>query len=387
MITALFVFFVSTFLAWWLISAYQSQLRHSKATWLGVFFYHLFFCGLYYAYTLVNRSDSKAYYSKILEQHRGDSWIDFYKVGTPFIEFVGYPFVQYLGFSYEAMMLLFAFFGFVGLFYFYLTALNLLQYRHKLFGFDVLLLMLFLPNIHFWSVSLGKGSLMFMGLGLLFYGLSNIGRNWLSLALGTVLVFHIRAHIMLVIIIALLAAVLFSSKGIRAWQKILIVVVGLAALAPVANTFLAYAGLEEADSTEIVDFVDHRSNELAKAGSSVDLSNYNQVFKLFTFLFRPLFIDAPNALGLVVSFENMFYLFFLFRILSFNFIRFLTSSPWIIKVALITFLGVSFALAQISGNMGIAIRQKSQVMFLFFLVVLAYADWMYRTQGKKILGA
>jgi hypothetical protein len=36
--------------------------------------------------------------------------------------------------------------------------------------------------------------------------------------------------------------------------------------------------------------------------------------------------------------------------------------------------------------MGIAIRQKSQVMYLFFFVLLAYADWAYRTKGEVVIG-
>ncbi len=61
-------------------------------------------------------------------------------------------------------------------------------------------------------------------------------------------------------------------------------------------------------------------------------------------------------------------------------------SSWAVKISLVTFFGISFALAQISGNMGIAIRQKSQVMYLFLFIVLAYADYAYRTKGKVIIG-
>lgn len=386
MITAGIVFLLTTLLAWQLLHRYQSELRHSKAVWMGVFFYHLLFCGVYYAYALSNASDSKGYYQRTLELVRGDNWLDYYQVGTPFIEFIAYPFIRGLGFSYEAMMLLFAFFGFIGFLYFYLTAIRLLAYRHKLFGVDVLLLLLFLPNMHFWSVSLGKGAVMLMGLGMLFYGLSNLRQHWLLFLIGAFFVFNIRAHIMLLVLIAVVVSVLFSSKGLKTWQKLAIVAIGVAAIAPVANTFLGYVGLEEADTTDIGNFIDHRGSELGKATSGLDIGNYNQGFKLFTFLFRPLFVDAPNAMGLVVSFENVFYLLLLWKLLSLHFLRYLWGASWIIKAALLTFLGVSFALAQISGNMGIAIRQKSQIMFLFLIIVLAYADWMYKTQGKKILG-
>lgn len=386
MITAVLALILTALLARLLVQSKAAELRHSMGLLQGVFWYHLLFCGVYYAYAYTNASDSHAYYNKISGFYRGEAWDHFYGVGTRFIEFLGYPFVQYFGFSYEAIMILFAFFGFVGIFYFYLFVIKFMQYRHKFFGIDFIALLLFLPNMHFWSVSLGKGSVILMGLGMLFYGLLDFRRHWIPLALGALVVFHVRAHVMLVILLGMLLSVLFSSKGIKTWQKGLIVCVGLLALAPVANTFLDYAKIEETDTQTLTSFVEHRGSELGKATSSVDVNNYSQPVKLFTFLFRPLFIDAPNALGLIVSFENTLYLLLFLKMLSLRFIRFIIGAHWMVKLSLIVFLGVSLALAQVSGNMGLAIRQKSQVMYLFFFVLLAYADYAYRTKGQVVLG-
>jgi hypothetical protein len=52
----------------------------------------------------------------------------------------------------------------------------------------------------------------------------------------------------------------------------------------------------------------------------------------------------------------------------------LLTSDAIVKTCLFTFLGVSFALAQISGNLGLAMRQKSQVMILMLFVILKFMD-------------
>ena len=54
-----------------------------------------------------------------------------------------------------------------------------------------------------------------------------------------------------------------------------------------------------------------------------------------------------------------------------------------VKSALFSFLTVSIALAQISGNLGIAIRQKSQVMLLFLFVIISYLDEMKLIQYKN----
>lgn len=386
MLSAFLVLVLTTGLAQLLISTYAQQFRHSKSTLNWLYAYHLLLFGVYYLYATFNSSDSKKYYSDVVNHFYGPNWWDYYGPGTPFIKFIAFPFVEYLGFSYEAMMLLFSFFGFVGFVYFYLFMVEQLRYRHKLLGFDFLLLLLFLPNMHFWSVSLGKGSIMFMGLGMLFYGLNDFTRRLLPLIIGGLIVFHVRSHVMLVILGGVLIASVSTSKGIKTWQKAIIVAAAIAVIAPVLGTFLEYAGLDEADSQGIDQWQQKRSGDLSYATSGVDLNSYSQPMKVFTFLFRPLFVDAPNALGLIISFENLFYLLIFIRCLSFSFLRYLMQSSWMVKIALVSFLGVSIALAQITGNTGIAIRQKAQVMYLFLFVFVAYADYAYQQKGKLLIG-
>jgi hypothetical protein len=135
----------------------------------------------------------------------------------------------------------------------------------------------------------------------------------------------------------------------------------------------------------------HRARELTKATSGVDITNYSLPFQLFTFLYRPLFVDAPGMLGLFVSFENVFYLAVtLLMVTKLSGWRFFIFGDFMAKGALYSFITVSIALAQISGNLGLAMRQKSQVMILFMFVVLAYLDsekrkkWAAQQRRAKI---
>jgi hypothetical protein len=96
--------------------------------------------------------------------------------------------------------------------------------------------------------------------------------------------------------------------------------------------------------------------------------------QVFTFLYRPLFFDAPGLLGLIVSVENVFYLLFTLRLLSIKGFNYLITSNFLVKTSFFSFLTVTIALAQISGNLGLAIRQKSQVMILFLFVILSFLD-------------
>ena len=118
----------------------------------------------------------------------------------------------------------------------------------------------------------------------------------------------------------------------------------------------------------------HRAKELTKATSGIDITNYSLPEQVFAFLYRPLFFDSPGLLGLIVSFENVFYLWMTLRLLSLRGIQFLVTGSFLVKAAFLSFITISIALAQVSGNLGLAMRQKSQVMILFMYVVIAFLD-------------
>jgi len=314
------------------------------------------------------------YYEKVETDFRGASWLDFYGVSTTFIEFVGYPFIKYLGFSYEACMILFAWFGLLGFFYFYIVLKERLSYNHNFFGYDLLTIVLFLPNLHFWSGSFGKGSIIFLGFGLFFYSLNKINERWLAGVIGAIIIYHVRPHILFVVMLASAWGFIFSTKGISWALRFLVILVSIGAFWYIKEDVLALTGISEDEIFQDSTTLSHRAFELSKSGSGVDLTNYSFVMKVFTFWFRPLFVDAPGMLGIFVSFENLFYLVIFSKLLRWDFISFFKQSDHVVKASVLTFLGVSFALAQVSGNLGIAMRQKSQVMILMMFVILKFLD-------------
>lgn len=355
-----------------------------------LFFYHnvLFFA--YYGYTLFNSSDSQFYYQKVLIDYRGDTWGDFYGTSTTFIEFVGYPFIRFLGFSYEAIMALFSWFGFLGFIYFYIFFKENIKFKHTLFGYDMITLFFFLPNLHFWSASFGKGAIIFLGLGLFFFGISNVKTRWLAITIGGIIIYHVRPHIMLVVLLSSAIGFVFSSKGVSLTWRVLFVMFALVAFFYIYRDVLTMVGIdEEAVISEGLD-MSHRARELSKAGSGIDITSYSLPLQLFTFLYRPLFFDAPGALGIFVSFENVFYLLITVQLLkSWKGFTYLIRGDFLAKSAFFSFLTVSIALAQVSGNLGIAMRQKSQVMLLLLFVIISFLDeqkmnaWKAKEQRKK----
>jgi hypothetical protein len=349
-----------------------------------IIFFHWVMSLAYFLYVLFNRSDSYAYFKKAASQFKG-GWMDYYGTSTTFIEWLVYPFVNYLNFTYEASMALFAFFGMLGFFYFHVFFKERIPNPTKVQGISLTTLFLFLPNMHFWSGSLGKGSVIFLGIALYFFGLNRPGKRLIHLLIGGLIIYHVRPHVMMVILISTAIGVMFSTKGAGLFARLAMLTLAIIAFFFIYQDVLQLVGIEEEEFlSEGLDLT-HRAKELTKAGSAIDITNYSLPFQLFAFLYRPLFIDIPSAFGFFVSIENLFYLVLTWQFVFKGGIRFLLRGDFITKTAFLSFITVSIALAQISGNLGLAIRQKSQVMMLFmFVIAYFFQERQQKLRGQRL---
>ena len=336
-----------------------------------LFFYHLFFAGVYYTYALFNPSDSKKYFERPTWY---GGWEYYWGTSTTFIDFLTWPFINVLGFSYEMMMLLFAWLGYLGFIYAYLFFRENIPIKIKVFKIDLLVLLLFLPNMHFWTASLGKGAPIFLGLMMYAYAIAKPKSRWFTLALGSFLIYFIRPHVFLFVAVGTVLGYMTGSEKISFWRKVMIYAVMIGGLVLAKDAILGMAGLSESEDLieGFEDFSENRAQELSKSSSGVDMASYPLPLKLFTFWFRPLFFDAPGILGLIVSVENFIYLLLFFKILKKDFIRFLRKSPISVKMSLTVFFLSSLAMTFVMSNLGIIMRQKSMVMYFLFFVIFYY---------------
>jgi hypothetical protein len=123
-------------------------------------------------------------------------------------------------------------------------------------------------------------------------------------------------------------------------------------------------------------YINDKALRLSNSTSGYDVANYNQGLKIFTFLFRPLFIDSPNILGTITSMENLFYIYSFIHSIYLLFFRSIKMNSFIL-ISFVFFLFASIFLAQVCGNLGMAVRQKAQIMPIFFII---YANLVV---GKK----
>lgn len=350
------------------------ERRHrffSKKLLNWLFLYHLIFFGVYYIYAVFNASDSKMYFER--PQHL-ESWGEYFGTSTTFIDFMSWPFINLFGFSYEMMMVLFAWFGYLGFVYAYLFFRENIPVKVKVFKIDFLTLILFLPNMHFWTASLGKGAPIFMGLMMFAYAIKDPKNRWGTLLLGSFITYYIRPHVFLFVAVGTVLGYMTGREKIAFWKKMVIYIGMIGSLLLVQDTILGMAGLDETENLVegFSQFSEDRGGELAKSGSGVDMANYPMIIKLFTFWFRPLFFDAPGALGLIVSIENLIYLILFFKIIKKDFLSFLKKSPVSVKMSITVFLLASIAMSFVMSNLGIIMRQKSMVMYFLFFVIYYY---------------
>lgn len=387
MIGGLIVFSISAFLVLRFIRIIHARFPFVDRKFLqNLFFYHFFLTLVYFIYIIFNPSDSKYYYLKVDTNLRGESWLDYYGTSTTFIEFIAYPFVKYFLFSFEATMVIFSTIGFLGFVYFYVFFRENLRFNHYFRGYNLLNLTFLLPNLHFWSSSLGKGAIIFFGLALFFYGLNKIQTRIFAIIFGAVIIYHVRPHVMLVTLVSAALGFMFSTRGVSMTWRIIFLFGAIVAFFYIYKDVLTLVKIDEEQFLTNGLDLSSRAFELSKAGSGVDISSYSLPMQLFTFLYRPLFFDAPGVLGIIVSFENLFYLIltimFFSKWSSFNF---LITSNSLVKTAFVTFFTTSIALAQVSGNLGLAMRQKSQVIILMLFVILSYLDSVKNDRAIALL--
>lgn len=336
-----------------------------------LFLYHLVFIGIYYVYQLYNSSDADRYYSTPLD---GGDWMNFFGTGTTSIHFFAYPFINYMNFSFEMMMVLFGWFGYLSFVYAYLFFRENIPIPLKVFKVDFLVLLLFLPNMHFWTASLGKGAPIFMGMMMFAYAIKNPGSRLITLGLGSLIVYFIRPHVFLFLAVGTVLGYMSGKEKISFGRKLIIYLGMIGGLILAQDQILGVVNLDGSDNLveDFSNFTEDRSQGLSESGSGVNMASYPLPLKLLTFWFRPLFFDAPGILGFIISAENLIYLLLFFKVLKKDFIKFLKNSPMIVKMSITVFFLTSLAMTFVMSNLGIIMRQKSMVMYFAFFVIYYY---------------
>lgn len=334
-----------------------------------LFLYHLFITVCSYQYALNHMGDSHFYWGETIDVLK-HSWLDFAHFGNDTLLFINYPLIK-LGVPIFIGFLLYSIIGFLGILKAMQWAERVTQNKLHYKGVNLIYLVFLLPNLHFWTATLGKEPLVFFGLAAVFYALASNKYKTVSFVLGAFLLVLIRPHVALMLFMTVIIVFLFHKK----WSISQKVKIGLGALAFMALLFystLQLAKIYYFNWSRIQYYNEFSIRSFKHSGSYVPMLDYTIPHKLEAFLFQPLFFDAHSLLSMLASFENgivlLIHLLALYMI-STRFSK-IQWQDWMKIAVLFTFIA-SLLYIQRYANLGIFMRTKMQFI-PFELIALLY---------------
>lgn len=357
------------------ITEFVKSRTDSRGAKFSVLLYHYhIIIGFYYGWFAYGTDTS--FYWNLGDKFRYfefNSWFEAYGTHNYFVFFVNYPFSRKLDLSFWTGTFLYSSVSAWAFILLLLVGYELFNKRMpKLYGVQLWPNILLLPSLHFWSSGIGKDSLVFLFLCMFFYGVRDLRRHTILVAISLVLIYHVRPHISFVVLFATVLMMMMDSK-LHISYKFIFLTIFIFGFIFIYDMVLAFLKIEELNSESIENSFNTASANLSYGKSFIDMSSYPYPLKFLTFIYRPLFFDAHNFSSLLNSFENFIALILticVFR--KINPIKGYKVAPIEIKILLITFVLTSIAFAGSLSNFGIMVRMKNMT-FIYFLMFLVYS--------------
>ena len=283
--------------------------------------------------------------------------------------------------------MLFSTLGWIGILLFVKMFVNVgVKKNTKFLGIFILPLIFFLPNIHFWTVAVGKDSLIFFAIALFCFSISKERKRYLLSIIGLFLIIMIRPHIGIFLLISVGISIFIWGKMSPFIKLPIFLVLALGAYFTMF-TILTKLGMNAVNLEELLNYFNKREGYYVGKGysaSSVNLVGMPIPFKMFTYTFRPLF-ERFSINFLILSIENLAFLLLTLTMFRKGFFRWLSQSQFIIKFSFIYYLVGVAVMSYIMSNFGVASRQKTMFLYSLLLVVLSHlAYWKNKIKSIKI---
>lgn len=348
----------------------------SSYWWLSLgFIYHTLF-SIYYCYSSTYNPDADTQ-DFFMVAASSSSLLENYGYGLDFVVMTLYPFIKVFKMTYFTCFLVHNMIGFLGISLIFLTMWE--QYQsHKNYKW-VLLIPLFWPSLNFWTSMIGKDSIIIMALGMLMFAISNFDNRKVLLLLSLLLIGHVRPHMAMMIIPCLVITMITSSGNVSPYKRAVMSFILIASLFAVYGVFLDLLKTESLDLSTAESIIENRQNNWG-GGSSVGMGSANIVQRVFTYLYRPLFVDAYSFEMVMASFENIVLILITLTMLTPRFLSYVfKTKSYLVRFNTLYFFIVTVFLAAATPNMGTAARQKNMVIIGFFILFHMYISQMRRT--------
>lgn len=268
--------------------------------------------------------------------------------------------------------LIFNVFGVVGLLAFYACCRTATQNKPRYLE-HLATVIVFLPSVSFWSSAIGKDALSFMSTGLALWAALSLNKRWLLMIFAVAVMLLVRPHIAAMMLIGWILAILVRRKT-PLQSKLVLGMLAVIATAVIIPIWLQHAGVgSSVDVEELMAYVEQRQGFNMEGGSSVDIASMSLPMQLFTYMFRPLIIEANTVFAFVSAIDNLI-LSFVFVVGAWALLQGRKSNLGESRAFMWTYaLLVWLVLAMTTANLGIAMRQKwmfvPMLLFLFISVI------------------
>jgi hypothetical protein len=327
------------------------------------------------------------FYSSYVLTYGGDAW-DYYQharfdyvqlnLGTEFIAWITSIPVS-IGFTYWPLAFLYNAAGAVGLIFFYAAFEEVTSIGGKsIFTTLLVLVCLFIPSLSFWTSGVGKDAPAFLAVGIFLWSVQAFSRRKIAAAAAVLIMLPVRPHVAALMVLSIAAGTLFV-KELRGMVRFGIGTVSAAAAAFAVPLALLYSGTARFSS--IGEFVSDRQGHNMGGGSSVDISAMNPAVRLFSFLYRPLPIEASGFAQLAESIDNVI----LIGLTAIGVFALLRAGPVRVlrtySIPILYGLACLGLLSQVTANLGLAARQKWMLVPALMLVVVG--AWSARKENAE----
>lgn len=231
-------------------------------------------------------------------------------------------------------------------------------------------LVLFLPGMHFWTSAIGKDAPLFLAVSLAVWSAMWLSRRWVFFALAIVIMLLFRPHVALITTMSVAIAAILDVRS-SAGTKIALVGVAVVGAVIIAGTVQNTLTVDVTSAQSISEFFERQQDISHTIGGSTNVADASFAFRMFSLLFRPLFLDASGIFALVSSFENLLFIFVIgFLLINWRETFRLFRSVFFLRFALVYTVFMAILLTLVYYNVGLGVRQKMMMvpaLFTFFI--------------------
>jgi hypothetical protein len=352
--------------------AYIEPTRLRFSVFAIAYVFHLLATVAYYEFSKANLTDAGGYYY---------DYVNFYEdvgfgMGTLFVTYIVQGLKRLIGGTFLDYFLLFQAISFFAI----CLLMRIIEEIYREVGVEQPLYVYalpLLPGLHFWTCAIGKDGFLLLGVCLGIWAAMNLRGRWPAMLAGLLLMLVIRPHIA-ALGAAAVGGTIFFDKQTRPALKTLIVVVSLIGLAVALNSFRQTFSIDVTNADSVSDFLaahEEVTQDAEVAGNSAVYGSYP--FKLMSLLFRPMFVDAEDIMGMAASIEN-FILLMLFGtiVVHLRTASLLTRRLSFVRFAFMFGATCALLLAVVYFNIGLGLRQKTMfvpAVIVLFVAVVAVA--------------